>query len=82
MVDEDLLEMLNNGHLSGAGLDVYHQEPIPKEHPFWSHEKIQMTPHYASVSDTNSVVPQILDNYERLIKGKKLLNEVVMHRGY
>ena len=82
LVDEDLLEMLNNGHLSGAGLDVYHQEPLPKEHPFWSHEKIQMTPHYASVSDTNSVVPQILENYDRLTNGSPLLNEVVMDKGY
>ncbi|CAM3608647.1 2-hydroxyacid dehydrogenase [Zobellia roscoffensis] len=82
LVDADLLEMLNNDHLSGAGLDVYHQEPLPKEHPFWNHEKIQMTPHYASVSDTNSVVPQILENYDRLQKGSSLLNEVVMDKGY
>ncbi|CAM4318073.1 glyoxylate/hydroxypyruvate reductase A [Zobellia roscoffensis] len=82
LVDADLLEMLNNDHLSGAGLDVYHQEPLPKEHPFWNHEKIQMTPHYASVSDTNSVVPQILENYDRLQKGGSLLNEVVMDKGY
>ncbi|MUH36798.1 glyoxylate/hydroxypyruvate reductase A [Zobellia amurskyensis] len=82
LVDEDLLEMLNNGYLSGAGLDVYHQEPLPKEHPFWSHEKIQMTPHYASVSDTNSVVPQILENYDRLLNGSSLLNEVMMDKGY
>ncbi|WP_276166829.1 2-hydroxyacid dehydrogenase [Zobellia alginiliquefaciens] len=82
LVDADLLEMLNNDHLSGAGLDVYHQEPLPKDHPFWNHEKIQMTPHYASVSDTNSVVPQILENYDRLQKGRPLLNEVVMDKGY
>ena len=82
LVDEDLLEMLNNGHLSGAGLDVYHQEPLPKEHAFWNHEKIQMTPHYASVSDTDSVVPQILENHNRLLNNKPLLNEVVMDKGY
>ncbi|SIS74300.1 glyoxylate/hydroxypyruvate reductase A [Zobellia uliginosa] len=82
LVDEDLIEMLDTGHLSGAGLDVYHEEPLPKEHPFWKHEKIQMTPHYASVSDTGSVVPQILENYDRLLTKRDLLNEVVMEKGY
>lgn len=82
LVDNDLLEALENGHLSGACLDVYHQEPLPKEHPFWEHPKIFMTPHYASVSDTNSVVPQILENYERLRKGQELINMVNRNKGY
>ncbi len=82
LVDKDLLEMLDNGHLSGASLDVYHQEPLSTEHPFWEHSKVHMTPHYASVSDTNSVVPQILENYRRLENGQKLLNLVSKTKGY
>lgn len=82
VVDLDLLEALDEEHLSGACLDVYHQEPLPKEHPFWTHPKIFMTPHYASVSDTDSVVPQILENYDRLRKGKELLNTVNRKKGY
>ncbi|RRQ48326.1 glyoxylate/hydroxypyruvate reductase A [Maribacter algicola] len=82
VVDRDLLEALDREHLSGACLDVYHQEPLPKEHPFWTHPKIFMTPHYASVSDTDSVVPQILENYDRLRKGKELLNTVNIKKGY
>jgi glyoxylate/hydroxypyruvate reductase A len=82
VVDRDLLEALDREHLSGACLDVYHQEPLPKEHPFWTHPKIFMTPHYASVSDTDSVVPQILENYDRLRKGKELLNTVNRKKGY
>lgn len=82
LVDKDLLEMLDNGHLSGAGLDVYHEEPLPVPHPFWAHPKIHMTPHYASVSDTRSVVPQILENYRRLQAGEPLLNLVSKERGY
>ncbi len=82
LVDEDLLEALDNGHLSGACLDVYHQEPLPKAHPFWNNEKIHMTPHYASVSDTSSVIPQIIENYKRLRKGEPLLNEVDRNKGY
>jgi glyoxylate/hydroxypyruvate reductase A len=76
LVDEDLIQMLDKGHLAGACLDVYHQEPLPTDHPFWEHSKVHMTPHYASVSDTNSVVPQIIENYRRLVSGEALLNRV------
>lgn len=82
LVDEDLLEALDKGYLSGASLDVYHQEPLLRSHPFWDHPKIFMTPHYASVSDTKSVVPQILDNYYRLEKNEELLNTVNRNKGY
>lgn len=82
VVDKDLMEMIDNGHLSGASLDVYHQEPLAKEHPFWAHEKINMTPHYASVSDTNSVVPQIIENYRRMRNSKSLLHLVSPVKGY
>ncbi len=82
LVDADLLEMIDNGHLSGANLDVFHQEPLPEEHPFWKHEKIHITPHCASVSDTASVVPQILENYGRMKKGLELLNLVSEKKGY
>jgi glyoxylate/hydroxypyruvate reductase A len=82
LVDNELLQMLDNGHLSGASLDVYHNEPLATTHPFWEHPKVHMTPHYASVSDTNSVVPQIIANYRRLESGKKLLNLVSKSKGY
>ncbi|MFD0797521.1 2-hydroxyacid dehydrogenase [Maribacter chungangensis] len=82
LVDADLIAQLDSNHLSGACLDVYHEEPLPSAHPFWKHPKIFMTPHYASVSDTNSVVPQILENYENLQKGKKLNNVVHREKGY
>ena len=82
LVDADLIEMLDNGHLSGAGLDVYHEEPLPSSHPFWEHPKVHMTPHYASVSDPDSVVPQIIENYRRLQAGRPLINEVSRDRGY
>lgn len=82
LVDEDLLALLDNGHLSGACLDVYHTEPLPKTHPFWSHDKIHMTPHYASVSDTNSVIPQLLENYKRLASGEQLQHLVDKEKGY
>ncbi|TMM57363.1 glyoxylate/hydroxypyruvate reductase A [Maribacter algarum] len=82
LVDKDLIEMLDNEHLSGATLDVFHQEPLSSGHPFWKHEKIHITPHYASVSDTASVVPQIIENYHRMQRGESLLNLVSTEKGY
>lgn len=82
MVDDDLIALLDSGHLSGACLDVYHAEPLPRSHVFWNHKKVHMTPHYASVSDTNSVIPQIVENYNRLNSGKKLNNLVDTDKGY
>jgi glyoxylate/hydroxypyruvate reductase A len=82
LVDGDLIMLLDNGHLSGACLDVYHIEPLPQAHPFWNHKKIHMTPHYASVSDTDSVVPQLLENYKRLQNNEELQHKVNMDKGY
>lgn len=82
VVDTDLIEMIDAGHLSGASLDVFHQEPLLPEHPFWAHDKINITPHYASVSETESVVPQIIENYRRNKKGEVLYNLVSKLKGY
>ena len=82
LVDEDLLEYINNGHLAGAGLDVFHEEPLSVEHPFWTHPKIHITPHVASVSDIESVIPQLLENYRKLKEGLPLNNTVNREKGY
>ncbi len=82
LVDEDLIALLDSGHLAGASLDVFREEPLPKDHPFWSHPKINITPHIASVTDPASAVTQILDNYDRLQKGEPLKNIVSPELGY
>ena len=82
IVDDDLIDALDSGKLSGASLDVFHTEPLPKDHPFWQHEKIAITPHVASVTDISSVVPQVLRNFSSLQENKPLENEVFRDRGY
>lgn len=82
LVEHDLLEMVNSGHLSGASLDVFRKEPLPEDHPFWDNEKIKITPHIASVTDPKEVVPQIVENYERMTEGEKLKNEVPRGKEY
>ena len=46
--DNDLLKALDSGKLSGCTLDVFNEEPLPPEHPFWSHDKVTVTPHICS----------------------------------
>lgn len=82
LVEDDLLEMIDSEHLSGASLDVFRKEPLPAEHPFWKHPGIRITPHIASVTNPATVVSQILDNYERTKEGKELENVVDREKEY
>ena len=82
LVDEDLIALLDSGHLSGACLDVFRAEPLPADHQFRNHNKILITPHNSSTTQAVSAAPQILENYKRAISGKKLLHLVDMKHGY
>lgn len=80
--ESDLIAMIDSGHLAGAALDVFKEEPLPEEHAFWEHERISITPHTASVTQPKSVVPQIIENYERLQEDEPLKNLVEKDKGY
>lgn len=82
VVEEDLLTLLANGHLSGALLDVFSTEPLPAQHPFWQHPRIEVTPHIAAKTNVNTVMAQIVDNLERLQRGAPLLNVINREREY
>ena len=82
LVEEDLISALDEGKLSGALLDVFRQEPLPADHPFWSHPKIKITPHVASVTTPQSAIQLLLKNAERLVKGEELLHQVDRESGY
>ena len=82
LIEKDLLAALDSGHLAGACLDVFEVEPLPEDHLFWSHPKIIVTPHISSITYPKAVAPQIVENYQRTITGKPLLNVVDMKRGY
>ncbi|AFP31955.1 Glyoxylate/hydroxypyruvate reductase A [Marinobacter sp. BSs20148] len=51
-------------------------------HPFWQKNKILLTPHCSSITDPNSVAPQILKNYRLMKSGQALMNQVDAFRGY
>jgi glyoxylate/hydroxypyruvate reductase A len=82
LVEEDLINAINEGYISGALLDVYRKEPLPKNHLFWDQEKITITPHIASVTNPKAAVPQILENFSRVKNNHELLNPVDREKGY
>jgi len=82
LVEEDLLAALASGQLSGAVLDVFGEEPLPADHPFWHHPSIIVTPHVAAFTNPETAAPIILDNIRRFEAGQPLLNRVDLARGY
>ncbi|SEL49741.1 glyoxylate/hydroxypyruvate reductase A [Aquimarina amphilecti] len=82
LIETDLIELLDTDKLAGAFLDVFRKEPLPKEHPFWQHSKIQITPHVASLTNVESAANQIAENYKRFLNHQELLNLVSLNKGY
>jgi len=82
LVDEDLLEAIAKKQIANAYLDVFHQEPLPQDHPFWNCSSIFITPHVASRTNISSSVLQVVDNYRRMTEGRPLLNEISLEKGY
>jgi glyoxylate/hydroxypyruvate reductase A len=62
VVDEDLLALIDEGHLSGALLDVFRTEPLPSNHPFWAHPRITITPHISARTLVGPSVKQMARN--------------------
>ncbi len=82
LIEHDLIAALDSGQLSGACLDVFREEPLPVNHPFWTHSKIRITPHIASVTNPETATAQILENYRRIQAHQPLLNIVDLNKGY
>lgn len=81
-VEDDILEALDSGQLSGAVLDVFRTEPLPADSPFWSHPKVTLTPHIASVTQQRSAIEQVVANIRRIEGGEAPLNTVDRALGY
>jgi len=82
LVDADLIEALDSGRLSRAILDVTDPEPLPSEHPFWTHPRVFLTPHVASMTQPESAAPILLENLRRHQRGEPLLNAIDRCSGY
>jgi glyoxylate/hydroxypyruvate reductase len=69
LVDDDLMALIDNGHLAGATLDVFRQEPLPSDHPFWQHPKITVTPHTSARTLREESIAQIAHKIIALEQG-------------
>ena len=80
--DNELLKALDSGKLSACTLDVFDKEPLPPEHPFWSHDRVTVTPHISAPTRLRSSIRSILINIDRLNKGLQPLGLVEKKRFY
>lgn len=77
-----LLEALDSGHLSAAMLDVTDPEPLPSGHPLWSHPKVLITPHIASVTQPHTAAKSVIENIQRHLAGEELIGLIDRKLGY
>ena len=82
LVTADLIAALDAGQLGGAVLDVVDPEPLPKGHPLWTHPKVLLTPHNASMTRPETAVAFVLDTIARHRRGEPLPGLVDRTRGY
>ncbi|MEO5784952.1 MAG: glyoxylate/hydroxypyruvate reductase A [Casimicrobiaceae bacterium] len=82
VVDADLLALLDDGHLATAALDVFHQEPLPPEHPFWHHPGVVLTPHVSAITHVRTSAAQVAAKIRRLEAGDPVTGVVDRARGY
>jgi glyoxylate/hydroxypyruvate reductase A len=82
LVDDDLIALLDEGHLAGATLDVFRTEPLPAEHGFWKHPKITLTPHTSARTLREESIAQIAGKILAMERGEPVAGVVDPVRGY
>lgn len=82
IVEQDLIHMLDSGHVTGALLDVFDIEPLPQTHPFWRHPRIHVTPHISGVSLREPTAQQIHQKMQALLQNQPVSGLVDRSRMY
>ena len=85
LIDDDLMALIDSGHLAGATLDVFRTEPLPAAHPFWRHPKITITPHTSARTLREESIAQIAGKILALHNGApiaSLAGVVDLKKGY
>lgn len=80
--DAALIKALDSGDIAHATLDVFRTEPLPRDHPFWAHPQITVTPHIAAETRPRTASRAIAENIRRGEAGEVLLNLVDRTLGY
>jgi len=85
LVDEAaLVDALNSGHIGGAGLDVFQEEPLPEESPFWEMPNVLVSPHSGSTSDQENrrITDLFCENLRRFLADEPMINLLQLDRLY
>jgi len=82
VVEEDLLALLQSGHLSGATLDVFQTEPLPRDHPFWLQPNVTITPHISAQTIPEQGDAQVAEKLRRLEQGLPVTGMINRQSGY
>ena len=82
IVENDLLGLVQAGHIAGATLDVFANEPLPGGHPFWSEPRITITPHISALTLRTESVQQIATKMRALARNEPVADVVDRQRGY
>jgi glyoxylate/hydroxypyruvate reductase A len=80
--EADILACLDDGTLGAASLDVFAEEPLPADSPFWTHPKVVLTPHNAADTDPDEISRYVARQIDRFEAGEALENVVDPARGY
>lgn len=79
---DDLVELLDQGHISGATLDVFAKEPLDDDDPLWDHPRIHITPHIASITRPETAAEYVARNIKKIENGQSAENTLDRKRGY
>lgn len=82
VAEPDLLTLIRAGHIAGATLDVFRNEPLPAPHPFWEEPRITITPHISALTLPLESVLQIAEKIGALERGEPVADLVDRSRGY
>ncbi|MCE3605442.1 glyoxylate/hydroxypyruvate reductase A [Massilia sp. P8910] len=82
VAEPDLLTLIRAGHIAGATLDVFRNEPLPGPHPFWEEPRITITPHMSAMTLPGESVAQIAGKIGALERGEPVADVVDRARGY
>ena len=66
LLGHDFFPVVDAGQLRHAVLDVFQGEPLPADHPFWSHPRVTVLPHVAAQTDPRTAVQVVLDNLQKV----------------
>jgi len=82
IIDADLILKLQSGHIQGAALDVFNDEPLPADHAYWAMDSVFITPHAASLTTADSAMQVVADGIRALQDGGLPDNTVDLDQGY